>query len=185
MKHKEITVACAAELKDGEMKQVAVDGVNILLARVNGKYHAVGATCPHYGAPLAEGAGGERIICPWHHACFNVTTGDLEEPPALDALPRYEVRVENENIIVRLPEDAGPQDAADDETRHGGRRAPVRHSRRRGGGLRGGADSARGWIQGSRRDGHARKPPTLRPPESEQGLLERSRRTGVDAAPPG
>ena len=36
MKHKEITVACAAELKDGEMKQVAVDGVNILLARVNG-----------------------------------------------------------------------------------------------------------------------------------------------------
>jgi len=107
MKHKEITVACAAELKDGEMKQVAVDGVNILLARVNGKYHAVGATCPHYGAPLAEGAlSGERIICPWHHACFNVTTGDLEEPPALDALPRYEVRVENENIIVRLPEDA-------------------------------------------------------------------------------
>ena len=107
MKHKEITVAGAAELKDGEMKQVAVDGTNILLARVNGKYHAVGATCPHYGAPLAEGAlSGERIICPWHHACFNVTTGDLEEPPALDALPRYEVRVENENIIVRLPEDA-------------------------------------------------------------------------------
>ncbi len=107
MKHKEITVAGAAELKDGEMKQVAAGGTNILLARVNGKYHAVGATCTHYGAALAEGAlSGERIICPWHHACFNVTTGDLEEPPALDALPRYEVRVENENVIVRLPEDA-------------------------------------------------------------------------------
>ena len=107
MKHKEIMVAGASELKDGEMKQVAADGTNILLARVNGKYHAVGATCPHYGAPLAEGAlSGERIICPWHHACFNVTTGDLEEPPALDALPRYEVRVKNENVIVRLPEDA-------------------------------------------------------------------------------
>lgn len=107
MKHKEITVAGAAELKDGEMKQVAADETNILLARVNGKYHAVGATCPHYGAPLAEGAlSGERIVCPWHHACFNVTTGDLEEPPALDALPCYEVRVENENVIVRLPEDA-------------------------------------------------------------------------------
>ena len=107
MKHKEITVAGAGELKDGEMKQVAAGGTNILLARVSGKYHAVGATCTHYGAPLAEGAlSGERIICPWHHACFNVTTGDLEEPPALDALPRYEVRVENENVIVRLPEDA-------------------------------------------------------------------------------
>jgi NADPH-dependent 2,4-dienoyl-CoA reductase/sulfur reductase-like enzyme/nitrite reductase/ring-hydroxylating ferredoxin subunit len=107
MKQKEITVAGAAELKDGEMMQVAAGATNILLARVDGKYHAVGATCPHYGAPLAEGAlCGERIICPWHHACFNVTTGDLEEPPALDALPHYEVRVENENVIVRLPEDA-------------------------------------------------------------------------------
>lgn len=107
MKHKEITVAGAGDLKDGEMRQVAAGATNILLARVNGKYHAVGATCTHYGAPLAEGAlSGERIICPWHHACFNVTTGALEEPPALDALPCYEVRVENENVIVRLPEDA-------------------------------------------------------------------------------
>jgi len=65
MNHKEITVANAAELKDGEMKQVAAGGADILLARVNGKYCAVGATCPHYGAPLAEGAlCGERIICP-------------------------------------------------------------------------------------------------------------------------
>lgn len=106
MKHREITVASAAELKDGEMKQVAADGTDILLARVNGRYHAVGATCPHYGAPLAEGAlSGERIICPWHHACFNATTGDLEEPPALDALPHYEVRVENGNVSVTLPDE--------------------------------------------------------------------------------
>jgi nitrite reductase/ring-hydroxylating ferredoxin subunit len=69
MKQREITVAHAAELKDGEMKQVAAGERNILLARVNGIYHAVGATCPHYGAPLAEGAlSGARIICPWHHA---------------------------------------------------------------------------------------------------------------------
>ena len=56
MKHKEIKVASATDLKDGEMKQVDAGGTKILLARVNGQYHAVGATCPHYGAPLAEGA---------------------------------------------------------------------------------------------------------------------------------
>src|SRR5919199_177328 len=104
MSHKEVTVARNDELKDGEMKQVSADGTDILLARVRGKYHAVGARCTHYGAPLAEGAlCGERVVCPWHHACFNVTTGDLEEPPALDALPRYEVRVEGESVIVCLP----------------------------------------------------------------------------------
>ncbi len=107
MKHREITVAGVSELKDGEMKQVAADGTSILLARVDGKYHAVGAICPHYGGPLAEGAlCGNRVICPWHHASFDVTTGDLLEPPAFDALPCYEVRIEGESVIVALPDEA-------------------------------------------------------------------------------
>ena len=107
MTQKEVTVARSGELKDGEMKQVSVNGTEILLARIRGKYHAVGAHCTHYGAPLVEGVlSNERIVCPWHHACFNAAKGDLEEPPALDALPCYELRVENENIIVRLPDEA-------------------------------------------------------------------------------
>ena len=107
MTHKEITIAKTGELKDGEMRQVSAGGTDILLARVGGKYHAVGAHCTHYGAPLVEGAlCGERVVCPWHHACFNVATGDLEEPPALDALPRYGVRVEGESVIVSLPDES-------------------------------------------------------------------------------
>jgi apoptosis-inducing factor 3 len=123
MKNKEVAVA-AAELKDGEMKQVDAGGTKILLARVNGKYHAVGATCPHYGGPLAEGAlCGERVICPWHHASFDVKTGDLLEPPAFDALPRYEVKIEGDSVIVLVPDEAedrrkppmAPRDAPQDE----------------------------------------------------------------------
>src|SRR5215213_1091441 len=108
MSERKIAAARLDELKDGEMKEVAAGGdTKILLARVDGKFHAVGAHCPHYGAPLAEGIlNGERIICPWHHACFNVTTGDLLEPPAFDALPCYQVRIENEQVFVMLPADA-------------------------------------------------------------------------------
>src|ERR1044072_698680 len=106
MTHKEATVAGDGELKDGEMKQVSLAGTDILLARVKGEYHAVGAHCTHYGAPLVEGAlNGDRIICPWHHACFNAATGDVAEPPALDSLPCYEVRAEGEHIIVSLPDE--------------------------------------------------------------------------------
>ena len=124
MKQKEITVAGVDELKDGEMKKVDAGGTDILLARVNGDYFAMGATCPHYGGPLAEGAlCGERVICPWHHASFNVKTGDLLEPPAFDALPRYGVRVEGERVIVAVPQEAedrrtppmGPRDARQDD----------------------------------------------------------------------
>lgn len=107
MNEREVAAARLSELADGEMKEVSAGETKILLARVAGKYYATGAHCPHYGAPLAEGfLSGERIVCPWHHACFNVTTGDLEEPPAFDSLPHFDVRIENEQVFVRLPEDA-------------------------------------------------------------------------------
>jgi apoptosis-inducing factor 3 len=106
MMQREIMVANATELRDGEMRQFTVNGINILLACIDGKYYALGATCPHYGAPLAEGAlCGQRIICPWHHASFDAMTGDLLEPPALDALPRYEVKIENGYVNVLLPDE--------------------------------------------------------------------------------
>jgi len=104
MDYREVPLARASDLREGEMKEFSAGETRILLARVRGEFHAVSATCPHYGAPLAEGAlCGTRVICPWHHAAFNVTTGDLEEPPALDALASYDVRVAGEQVLVRLP----------------------------------------------------------------------------------
>jgi NADPH-dependent 2,4-dienoyl-CoA reductase/sulfur reductase-like enzyme/nitrite reductase/ring-hydroxylating ferredoxin subunit len=87
------------------MKEVSAGETRILLARVGDRFHAVSATCPHYGAPLAEGAlCGTRVVCPWHHAVFNVVNGDLEEPPALDALVCYDVRVDGDAVFVSVPE---------------------------------------------------------------------------------
>lgn len=104
MDYKEFHLANTSELGEGEMKEVSAGGARVLLARVGEEFHAVGATCPHYGAPLVDGAlCGTRVVCPWHHACFDVTTGDLLEPPALDALPRYEVRVEAGRVLARVP----------------------------------------------------------------------------------
>jgi NADPH-dependent 2,4-dienoyl-CoA reductase/sulfur reductase-like enzyme/nitrite reductase/ring-hydroxylating ferredoxin subunit len=106
MTDREQAVAAAEELRDGEMKQISAAGTEILLARVKGNYHAVAAHCTHYGAPLVDGViNGERIVCPWHHACFNAITGDLEEPPALDSLPCFPVRVEDGKVFVDVPVD--------------------------------------------------------------------------------
>lgn len=103
----EHVVAKTGDLRDGEMKEVEAGGRTILLARVDGTFHAIGAKCTHYGAPLATGVlSGRRVRCPWHQACFDVTTGDLEEPPALSALPRFDVRVEDQDVIVTIPDDA-------------------------------------------------------------------------------
>jgi apoptosis-inducing factor 3 len=107
MQPNEQAVARIDELQDGQMKEVAVGEKKVLLARVNSQFYAVGAECPHYGAPLAEGVlCGDRLVCPWHKSCFRVTDGALLEPPALDGLPRYPVRVADGQVFVILPDPA-------------------------------------------------------------------------------
>ncbi len=104
----EAVVAKVQELQDGDMKEVKVGETTVLLTRIQGKFHAVGGICTHYGGNLAEGTcKGDRVYCPWHMSAFNMITGDLEEPPALDAVPRFEVRVEGEDVIVSVPSGAG------------------------------------------------------------------------------
>ena len=105
MSEKRIAAARLSEIKNGEMKEVSVRETPILLVRMYDKCHALAAHCTHYGAPLAEGALVDgRIICPWHHACFNAATGDMLEPPALDSLPSFPVTVEGDDIYIALPE---------------------------------------------------------------------------------
>lgn len=107
MSLREVHLANTLDLADGEMKEIPVGERRILLARVGDNFHAVSATCPHYGGPLAEGVlCGTRVACPWHHAAFNIVTGDLEDPPALDPLIRYDLRVEGDRILLSLPEGA-------------------------------------------------------------------------------
>ena len=64
----------------------------VLVARHKGQLYAVGAICPHGGAPLSQGAMfDDKVLCPWHGAGFSVTTGALEYAPATDGLPSYKV----------------------------------------------------------------------------------------------
>ncbi len=98
-------VASVSDFKDGEMKELEVDGKKILLARVDGRFYATSAQCPHYGVSLAEGLlCGDRVVCPWHKSVFRVTDGELLEPPALDRLTRYEVVETGGRVFVNLPD---------------------------------------------------------------------------------
>ena len=102
---KEIAIAKISDLENGQMQQIAVEDSQILLSKIDGKFYATGAFCTHYGAPLEKGVlCGHRVVCPWHNACFNGVTGQQQEPPGLDSLPTFSVRVEGEQVLIQLPE---------------------------------------------------------------------------------
>lgn len=100
-------VASVHDLRDGQMKRVQVGGKNVLLARIDGQFYAHGDRCPHYGAPLHEGTlHAHRLTCPWHQGTFDIIAGSLLEPPSLDGLPSFTVRVQGDDVFVDRPDNA-------------------------------------------------------------------------------
>lgn len=103
------TVCKKHELSSGDLKQVKVGDTPVLLARSGDDFYALGAFCPHLGAPLVQGLmHHQRIVCPWHMASFDAQTGHQCEPPGLDGLTEYPLIIDGDDIIVDVPEGATP-----------------------------------------------------------------------------
>ena len=86
----------------GETLLGHVGDQDVLLVRSGSGIFAIDAHCSHYHGPLAEGlVVGDSIRCPWHHACFDLRTGEATRAPALTALAVWQVEREGERIFVR------------------------------------------------------------------------------------
>lgn len=81
-----------ANMADGSMLLGHAHGEAVLLARRGDEVFAVGATCTHYGGPLAEGLlVDDTVRCPWHHAAFSLRTGEALRAPALGGIACWQV----------------------------------------------------------------------------------------------
>jgi NADPH-dependent 2,4-dienoyl-CoA reductase/sulfur reductase-like enzyme/nitrite reductase/ring-hydroxylating ferredoxin subunit len=89
------------ELKDGQPLVGHVGEEGVMLVRRGDEILAVGASCTHYSGPLAEGlVVGDTVRCPWHHACFDLRTGEAVRAPALNPIPCY--AIERDGDIVKV-----------------------------------------------------------------------------------
>ncbi len=91
----------ASSLPEGAVVAGHVGENDVLVTRSGGALYAIGATCTHYGGPLAEGLViGDTIRCPWHHACFSLRTGEPLRAPALDSVPCFRVEERDRQVFV-------------------------------------------------------------------------------------
>jgi len=114
----DLTQGIALDDFSGETLTGHVGDQEVLLVRSGSEIFAIDAHCSHYHAPLADGlVVGDSIRCPWHHACFDLRSGEATRAPALNALAVWQVEREGDRLFVRQkreppkPRGRGPVDA--------------------------------------------------------------------------
>jgi 3-phenylpropionate/trans-cinnamate dioxygenase ferredoxin component len=120
-----IEIGKTDDLNDGKMKQVNLEGKEILMARVDGKYYATTGRCPHMQGYLAKGKlDGTIITCPVHGSQFDLKSGKVarwvegkgfisfmgklmsviglaakKEKP----LVIYEIKIDGDRVMAKIP----------------------------------------------------------------------------------
>jgi apoptosis-inducing factor 3 len=89
------------DVADGKILLGHAFGEAVLVARRGDELFAIGATCTHYGGPLAKGLMVDHTVhCPWHHARFDLRTGEAIAAPALNNVACYKIDKRGKQFFV-------------------------------------------------------------------------------------
>ncbi|CAF0778011.1 unnamed protein product [Adineta steineri] len=93
------------DIQNGQMKEFEIKtslvNTSVLLVKQDNKFYAYSSKCCHYKLPLAKGVLiNNRIRCFAHGACYRVDTGDIEDHPGHGSLPKYNVEIVDDHVIV-------------------------------------------------------------------------------------
>lgn len=97
-----VPIAAAERLMEGETLRVAVDGLVVTVARIDGEFAAFQEFCTHRYGPLSEGRLCDgQVECPWHQSRFDVRTGKVTQGPAKVDLRVFPVVVRDGHVSIR------------------------------------------------------------------------------------
>jgi 3-phenylpropionate/trans-cinnamate dioxygenase ferredoxin component len=88
-----VAVARADEIPRGQFMLADVGGAMVAVFHLDGGFFAVDDLCTHDGGSLSGGTvEGDEVVCPRHGARFNVRSGAVTEPPAVEPVHVFPVR---------------------------------------------------------------------------------------------
>jgi 3-phenylpropionate/trans-cinnamate dioxygenase ferredoxin subunit len=96
-----------ADLNDGEMRGYEPAPKRfVLVARVEGRFHALDDVCNHAGCHLSGGwMEGPCVVCPCHEYAFDVRTGEQGDAVKMcESQPVFPLTVREGVLFVDLPE---------------------------------------------------------------------------------
>ena len=101
-----VKVAKTSDIPDPGKQLLELDDHLLVLFHVDGQFYCLDDVCTHDGGPLGEGELCDHAIgCPRHGAKFDIRSGKVLSMPATEATTAHEVRVEGEDVLVRVNED--------------------------------------------------------------------------------
>lgn len=98
-----VKLASTNDVKPNSMVGLIVNNQKILLANVNGNYYAIGDKCMHRGCLLSKGSlESESVVCPCHGSTYDLKTGNFTKGPTKKGEPRYDLKVQGNDIMINL-----------------------------------------------------------------------------------
>jgi 3-phenylpropionate/trans-cinnamate dioxygenase ferredoxin subunit len=89
------------ELEDSKPIRIELNGEAVCVAKIGSEVFAIGDTCSHSDASLSEGeVNGDLIECWLHGAQFDLRTGEAVTPPAIMAVPTFQVSYEGDFVSI-------------------------------------------------------------------------------------
>ncbi|OGD85149.1 hypothetical protein A2696_00190 [Candidatus Curtissbacteria bacterium RIFCSPHIGHO2_01_FULL_41_13] len=99
-----VKVAFFNEIAEGGLKKVEAGGEPIALYKLGGQIYATSNTCTHEGCIIDENhqMHNDVVECTCHGSQFDIKTGAVILPPAIEPLKTYKTEVVGEEIYVEV-----------------------------------------------------------------------------------
>jgi 3-phenylpropionate/trans-cinnamate dioxygenase ferredoxin subunit len=98
-----VRVASVDDIPEGAFRAYEINFTRLVIAHTDEGFFAFADECSHDSEPFGRGElTDHEIVCPRHGARFDIRTGAIKAPPAVAPIDTYEIKLEGNDILVKL-----------------------------------------------------------------------------------